>query len=102
MPRSTAKSSAHASQSSASETRSSHTLLPSPPIFRIATRWRFAWLSRFRRLARDFERYVRTVAAFIHLAMIRIMLRASLQAPHHESKLRGWASNISSGNICIS
>jgi transposase len=34
----------------------------------------FAWLSRFRRLARDFERYARTVAAFIHLAMIRIML----------------------------
>jgi hypothetical protein len=35
----------------------------------------FAWLSRFRRLARDFERYVRTVAAFIRLAMIRIMLK---------------------------
>ena len=35
----------------------------------------FAWLSRFRRLARDFERYARTVAAFIHLAMIRIMLK---------------------------
>ena len=28
-----------------------------------------AWLSRFRRLARDFERYARTVAAFIHLAI---------------------------------
>src|SRR6266481_6073141 len=26
-------------------------------------------------LARDFERYARTVAAFIHLAMIRIMLK---------------------------
>src|SRR6266436_1511100 len=35
----------------------------------------FAWLSRFRRLACDFERYARTVAAFIHLAMIRIMLK---------------------------
>jgi transposase len=35
----------------------------------------FAWISRFRRLARDFERYARTVAAFIRLAMIRIMLR---------------------------
>ena len=35
----------------------------------------FAWLSRFRRLARDFERYARTVTAFIRLAMIRIMLR---------------------------
>jgi transposase len=36
---------------------------------------RIAWLSRFRRLARDFERYARTVAAFIHLAMIRIMVK---------------------------
>jgi transposase len=35
----------------------------------------FAWLSRCRRLARDVERYARTVAAFIHLAMIRIMLK---------------------------
>jgi transposase len=35
----------------------------------------FAWISRNRRLARDFERYVTTVAAFVHLAMIRIMLR---------------------------
>jgi len=34
-----------------------------------------AWISRFRRLARDFERHARTVAAFIRLAMIRIMLR---------------------------
>jgi transposase len=28
-----------------------------------------------RRLARDFERYARSAAAFIRLAMIRIMLR---------------------------
>jgi len=35
----------------------------------------FAWISRNRRLARDFERYAITVAAFIRLAMIRIMLR---------------------------
>jgi transposase len=35
----------------------------------------FAWISRCRRLARDFERYARSVAAFIRLAMIRIMLR---------------------------
>lgn len=34
-----------------------------------------AWVSRNRRLARDFERYARTVAAFVRLAMIRIMLR---------------------------
>ena len=35
----------------------------------------FAWISRNRRLARDFERYTRTVVAFVRLAMIRIMLR---------------------------
>ena len=29
-----------------------------------------AWISRNRRLARDFERYATTVAAFIRLAMI--------------------------------
>src|SRR3954471_13594456 len=37
-----------------------------------------AWISRNRRLARDFERYATTVAAFIRLAMIRIMLRRHL------------------------
>ncbi len=35
----------------------------------------FAWISRNRRLARDFERYARTVVAFARLAMIRIMLK---------------------------
>ena len=30
----------------------------------------FAWISRNRHLARDFERYARTVAAFFRLAMI--------------------------------
>ena len=35
----------------------------------------FAWISRNRRLCRDFERYASTVAAFVRLAMIRIMLR---------------------------
>ena len=34
-----------------------------------------AWISRNRRLARDFERYASTVVAFVRLAMIRIMLR---------------------------
>ena len=42
----------------------------------------FAWISRNRRLARDFERYARSVAAFIRLAMIRIMLRR-LTRPNH-------------------
>lgn len=35
----------------------------------------FAWISRCRRLAKDFERYARTAIAFVRLAMIRIMLR---------------------------
>jgi transposase len=30
-----------------------------------------AWISRNRRLARDFERYARSVAALVRLAMIR-------------------------------
>lgn len=41
----------------------------------------FAWISRNRRLARDFERHVRFAVAFIRLAMIRIMLRR-LAATH--------------------
>jgi transposase len=43
-----------------------------------------AWISRNRRLARDFERYARTVAAFVRLAMIRIMLRR-LTRPSHST-----------------
>ena len=38
-----------------------------------------------------FERYATTVAAFIRLAMIRIMLGDLLQTPRHELKLPGWA-----------
>jgi transposase len=34
-----------------------------------------AWISRNRRLCRDFERYARTVAALVRLAMIRLMLK---------------------------
>jgi hypothetical protein len=45
----------------------------------------------FRRLARDFERYARTVAAFIHLAMIRIMLKRLVASSSLDSKLHGWA-----------
>ncbi len=46
----------------------------------------FAWISRNRRLAREFERYASTAAAFVRLAMIRFMLkRLTRQAPVHES-----------------
>jgi hypothetical protein len=41
-----------------------------------------AWISRNRRLARDFERYARTGAAFVRLAMIRIMLRRLTRPAH--------------------
>jgi transposase len=34
----------------------------------------FGWLTKCRRLARDYERLSETVAAWIHIAMIRIML----------------------------
>jgi len=34
-----------------------------------------AWISINRRMMRDFERYARTVAAFVRLAMIKVMLR---------------------------
>ena len=40
-----------------------------------------AWISRNRRLCRDYERHVRKVAAFIRLAMIRIMLRRLAASP---------------------
>jgi transposase len=41
-----------------------------------------AWISRNRRLARDFERYARTVAAFVRLAMIKLMLRRLTKPAH--------------------
>ena len=45
----------------------------------LAKRWiverTLAWISRNRRLARDFECLARTATALIHLAMIKIMLR---------------------------
>ena len=34
-----------------------------------------AWLTRCRRLVRHYEQYLHTSVAFIHLAMIRLMLR---------------------------
>ena len=39
-----------------------------------------AWISRNRRLARDYERYASTVAAFIKLALIRLMLRRLIRS----------------------
>jgi transposase len=40
-----------------------------------------AWVSRRRRLARDFERHARKAAAFIRLAMIRLMLKRLAASP---------------------
>ena len=45
----------------------------------LAKRWiverTLAWISRCRRLARDYERHARKAAAFVRLAMVRLMLR---------------------------
>jgi transposase len=41
-----------------------------------------AWISHNRRLARDFERYARSAAAFVRLAMIRIMLKRLTRPAH--------------------
>jgi transposase len=40
-----------------------------------------AWISRCRRLARDYERHARKAAAFVRLAMIRLMLRRLSTTP---------------------
>jgi transposase len=40
-----------------------------------------AWISRCRRLARDYERHARKAAAFVRLAMIRLMLRRLAVTP---------------------
>lgn len=42
-----------------------------------------AWISRCRRLARDYERHARKAAAFVRLAMIRLMLRRLTASPSH-------------------
>ncbi|MBB5691886.1 transposase [Roseomonas alkaliterrae] len=39
------------------------------------------WISRNRRLARDFERHCRIATAFVRMAMIRIMLRRLAATP---------------------
>jgi putative transposase len=39
------------------------------------------WISRNRRLVRDFERHCRIAAAFVRTAMIRIMLRRLAAKP---------------------
>ncbi len=40
-----------------------------------------AWVSRNRRLCRDYERHIRKAAAFVRLAMIRIVLRRCAATP---------------------
>lgn len=41
----------------------------------------FAWISRCRRLARDYECHIKSAMAFVKLAMIRIMLRRLTRNP---------------------
>jgi transposase len=40
-----------------------------------------AWMSHCRRLARDYERHARKAAAFVRVAMIRLMLRRLAASP---------------------
>ena len=40
-----------------------------------------AWISRNRRLCRDYERHARKAVAYVRLAMIRIMLRRVAASP---------------------
>lgn len=42
----------------------------------------FAWISRCRRLARDYECHIKSAMAFVKLAMIRIMLRRLTKKPN--------------------
>jgi Transposase DDE domain len=48
------------------------------PLLADTKRWiverTLAWISRCRRLARDYERHARKVAAFVSLAMIRRLM----------------------------
>jgi len=54
----------------------------------------FAWISRNRRVMRDFECYDTTVAAFVRLAMIRLMLKTlTKQALLMKTILLGSALN---------
>ena len=43
----------------------------------------FAWISRNRRLTREFERYASTAVAFVRLAMIRLMLKRLTRPSTH-------------------
>jgi transposase len=49
-----------------------------------------AWISHNRWLARDFERYARSAAALVRLAMIRITLRRLIRSAHCSSILTSW------------
>ena len=45
----------------------------------------FGWLGRCRRLTKDFENHARSHAAFVILAMIRLMLRRIICGMDHEN-----------------
>jgi transposase len=54
-----------------------------------------AWISRNRRLARDFERHVRIAAAFVPIAMIRLMLRRLARPSNWIRSFRMGSENYS-------
>jgi len=47
----------------------------------------FAWLSRYRRLSKDYEFYARTGESFIYLAMINLMLHRLAPEPRPHNYL---------------
>ena len=49
----------------------------------------FAWISRCRRMGRDFERYARTALAFAVLAMVRVMIRRLARSASNQPDLIG-------------
>lgn len=49
----------------------------------------FAWISRCRRMGRDFERYASTALAFAVLAMVRVMIRRLARNASRQTDLIG-------------